>query len=135
MKTEMLVITLGGAVVATAIHAGLIGFTYPRIVENEPLHTPVRVLKIENTVMTLEDGRKLEVQSLGSRELEAILKESHGTIDIETNPKISGVVIYANRDGWVCGTPWARPLTLRLIPETVYKNRREFVDFGAYLAK
>lgn len=134
MKNTWLATSLGCALIAMASHAGLIGFTYPRIIDTEPLLAPAVVVKVENTVVTLEDGTRIEIQGLTSEEIKEVLRESHQRLDIKTSANLEERLIYANRNGWVCGTPWATPLTLPLVPQTVYKNRREFVAFGIYVA-
>ena len=43
---------------------GLIGFHYPRAVENDPLLAPIRVVSVQGNSLCLEDGRVLQVGQL-----------------------------------------------------------------------
>jgi len=104
----------------------LIGIHYPHIIEDQPLKSPVLVVKIHNKLLTLEDGRTLEVISPLNEPLEKILKQSDNYIDLEAIGK-TGLSIYARQDGWICGTPWSAPIRIPIIKDTVYKNRRELI--------
>jgi hypothetical protein len=109
---------------------GVVGLHYPRVVENDPLLAPVRVLSVQNNTLHLEDGRVLNVdQLLAEGSLAESIQASDNRVDVESNgPK--AVMVFIRTRGWICGTPWARPLNIRLIPDDIPINRRECIGFG-----
>ena len=115
---------------------GLIGFHYPRAVENDPLLAPIQVVSVEGNRLCLEDGRVLQVgQLLLEGSLKEIVEASDNRVDLEENvgpdgsPR-SGFLVMAKKRGWICGTPWVRPIRFRLIPDDVPVNRREEVGWA-----
>jgi hypothetical protein len=110
---------------------GLIGLHYPRAVENDPLLSPIRVLSAENNgLLHLEDGRVLRVdQVLQDDCVEEIVKASDNRVDVESDGS-QGLVVFVKTRGWICGTPWARFVNFRLIPDDVPINRREPLGYA-----
>lgn len=112
----------------TASFTGLVGFRYPTVVEDEPLLAPSKVLFIDGDEIHLTDSRVIRIRSTSAQSLREAIAESDFSIDVSGCGDL--VVIYARQDGWICGTPWAQPICIPLIPETVYQNRRELLAIG-----
>jgi hypothetical protein len=88
---------------------GLIGFHYPRWIENEPLNNPIKVVRTSQSGLHLADGRIVAL-SCQSSDLNDALKESCNLIELDTADDTGGAMIYAKRPFTKCGTPWARRL-------------------------
>ena len=108
---------------------GILGFSYPEIIENQPLLNPVKVVQVVSNRFMLEDHRMVEVETTPGIDITNQLAESGYMIDLELN-KGSLIGIYARQDGWVCGTRWAQPIRIPIFPTKVYKNRRELIAIG-----
>jgi hypothetical protein len=113
--------------------SGLIGFHYPRVIENEPLKDPHKVVRFEGTNLFLEDGAMIALGPFGSERLGDQLKKANFEIDIERDADGSCSVL-SRQPGWICGTPWTQPIRIPLIADTVYRNRRELIAIGSYVA-
>jgi hypothetical protein len=107
---------------------GNVGITYPNVVEKEPLKDPIKVQSISGNIIETSDGRVLDlgIQPEGGHSWNDIFMQSGYMVEIKS-ARDGMVAIYANQKGWICGTPWARTMTIPLIPETVYRDRRELV--------
>lgn len=105
---------------------GSVGFTYPRVVAREPLQHPVKIASIQGNAITLVDGRIFDLGPPPDQKAwPDVFSESDGMVDIDASG--NDAAIYANQKGWICGTPWAAPIRIPLVPETVYRDRRELV--------
>ena len=126
----VLLLTVCAFVCASMI--GVVGFHYPRVIPNEPLRQPQKVISVQGTNLFLESGTIIAIDTLEASDISNKLHQSGFEIDVEDS---SGgpVAIYARQDGWVCGTPWAQPIRIPLIPDTTYRNRRELIALGSYL--
>jgi hypothetical protein len=111
---------------------GLVGFHYPRVVQNEPLRNPQTVVRLDGIDLGLQSGAIIRVEAMESLEISNKLSQSAFEIDVESG-KDETVAIYARLNGWVCGTPWAQPIRIPLIRDTVYRNRRQLIGFGSYV--
>jgi len=133
MKSTVYIL-LGIALLAVVIWLGermrIIGFHYPQVIETQPLNNPVTVVSLKGNVVTLQDGRTIALHDFESDDFAAVLKESNNRLDLETQSGGTEIDIYANRDGWICGTPWVCMIEIPIIPDPVYRNRRQFVGFG-----
>ncbi|MES2923598.1 MAG: hypothetical protein V4819_18730 [Verrucomicrobiota bacterium] len=122
------------AVIATGIFTGFIGIRYPRVVENQPLRSPVRVVAVDGSRITLGDGVVVELDDSPMKGTwSSTMSDTHHWIDVESSGG-DEVLIFGNRKGWICGTPWAQPIRIPLIPVDVYRNRREVIGFGTRLS-
>ena len=119
-------------VIVIAFILGLVGFTYPRVVRDEPLHHPLRVVKIEGTNIVLESGRLIALEGMTAADITNKLQQSDFHVDVEPGHGGS-VAIWARQTGWICGTPWAQPIRIPLVPVTVHKNRRKLIAVGSYI--
>lgn len=125
MKATIIALIVA-TVVAIAWTMGLVGFHYPQVIQDEPLRHPLNVVRVENNRLWLEDGRGLVLDDLDAGQISNKLSQSDFKVDIE--PGANGILgIYARQNGWICGTPWAQPICIPIIPDTVYKNRRELI--------
>jgi len=108
--------------------AKLIGFTYPNVIENQPFVNSLKITKIEGDVTTLSNGCRIKtIQRYDNN------KKSHVQVGDSVYLDHIGdeeYMVKALVDGWVCGTPWARCVTVPLIKQDVYKNRIEVVLLG-----
>ena len=111
------------------ILSGLIGIHYPHVVENQPLESPIKVVRIDGQNLTLSDGRVIIIDEETGRNWRAVLSESDNMIDVEEHD--DGLVeVYGRQNGWICGNPWVQPIRIPIIRDTVYKNRRELIAIG-----
>ena len=120
------------SMVALSAGFGIIGFHYPRVIQNEPLLHPRKVVRLEGTNIVLQDGLVIGIESMDSNEISNKLQQSNFYVDVDDGND-AYTVIYARQDSWVCGTPWAKPIVIPLIPDDVYKNRRQLVALGKRL--
>ena len=111
------------------ISSGLIGIHYPHVVENQPLESPIKVVRIDGQNLTLSDGRVIIINDETGRNWRAVLSESENMIDVEEHDN-GFVEVYGRQNGWICGTPWVQPIRIPIIRDTVYKNRRELIAIG-----
>ena len=123
-----LVLAIIGLVLCLGVFP-FVGLHYPKIVENEPLHEPVKVLNIQGSTIALENGRTLVLDGIDANNISNQLMQSDYYIDLKDEG--DGVYfVYARQDGWVCGTPWAQPIRIPLFEDTVYRNKRRLIAFG-----
>jgi hypothetical protein len=101
---------------------GIVGFHYPRAIDNDPLVSPVGVRVVDAKRLVLDDGR--EFQFVDGLDESIFGDDSFGNrADLELQP--DGLyVVYVERRGWICGTPWARMFNFDLIPDDVPINHR-----------
>ena len=106
----------------------LVEFHYPRVVNNDPLISPVEVSHVEGNTIILADDRRFTVH-LSDEPLDQVVKNSGYQIDLESwGPETA---IFVKRQGWICGTPWARRLfRIPLIPDDVPINHRQLIGIG-----
>jgi hypothetical protein len=116
----------------TIVLFSFVGFHYPKVIEDEPLVNPVKIIKIDGSTLYLADGRTLILEDGFDDDWKSIFSQSDFYIDIDAFSDHGDAVIYARQDGWICGTPWARPIRIPIIPDIVFKNRREPVAFGKF---
>jgi hypothetical protein len=119
-----------GVVIAFALVVALlgvldvVGFRYPRVVENEPLLSPVAVADVTDGRISLADGRDFKVTP--ADDLTGKIRKSGNQIDVE---QVDGeALIYVKRRGWLCGTPWTQLIRIPLIADDVEINRRDLLD-------
>jgi hypothetical protein len=82
--------------------------------------------------MVLADGRVVAFQARYPSELSNELSQSEFEVDVEPRGS-SGARIYARHKTKICGTPWAQPIVIPLIRDTVYKQQREMIALGTYV--
>ncbi len=113
--------------VLASIPGGIITFHYPEVIQDEPLVNPVHIAKIEKDRLFLKNGSVLRLRDEPPEDgWAAVFQQSALQIDVEYLNETSAI-IYARQDGWICGTPWAALIRIPLIPDLVYKNRRELI--------
>lgn len=138
---KLAVLSIGGVVLGITICwvAGLVEFTYPNVVANEPLLHPQKVRSLEATNMVLQTGEIIGLwprySSERSREeisMEISNQVSRGGFEVDVDPKTGGRVEIFVR--------WPRefrdsvpPFTIPLISKRVGRYYRNAVAFGAYL--
>ncbi|MDH5676573.1 MAG: hypothetical protein OEZ06_30925 [Myxococcales bacterium] len=114
---------LAGLLVAWSafVVEGFVGFHYPRIIENDPFRNPVRVASVEGTTLTLEDGRRLRLETTRDADLYHRVKASEFFVEVEDFGEESYVAVKERM--WLCGTPWAYMIRIPLIADDVPINR------------
>lgn len=118
-----------GAIFVALVAVQFVGIHYPLVIQDEPLRNPARIVNVSGKLVTLEDGRKLRMEGIESEDdWNSIFQQSNYQIEIEAND--DGAMIIARQKGWICGTPWAQPIRVPLIPDIVYKNRKKVVGFA-----
>jgi hypothetical protein len=122
----VLVVVIFMPVAAWAL--GIVGIHYAVVVRDQPLVHPVRVVRVEGSVLKLADGQVIAIDGSDAERLNKQLGQSGYEIDVEGDG--SAVSVYARQDGWICGTRWAQPIRVPLIADTVYMNRREIIAVG-----
>jgi hypothetical protein len=128
LRTAWIGMTVIALLLATNF-LGIVGFHYPRAVENDPLLAPVRVQAIDKERIVLEDGRVLRVVSPPLIELSEKLAGSDIRIDVEEYQP-GRVQVFVSERGWICGTPWVRLIEIPLIPDDIPINRRVPLAFA-----
>ena len=112
---------------------GVVGFHYPSITQNEPLKNPQKVLSIHGAEIVLQNGRVVRIDDADISQISNKLSQAAFEIDLEGGDHGGAVGIYGRQNGWVCGTPWAKPIRIPLIRDRVYKNRRQLIALGWYV--
>jgi hypothetical protein len=107
----------------------VIGFRYPRVVENDPLLAPINVTSIEGDQWTLEDGRVLHMTIIDDRE-QPQFRAGQPQLRVDLQQEGSDTIVFVKRRSWVCGTPWACEIKIPLFPDDVSINRREPIGFA-----
>jgi hypothetical protein len=128
LRTALIGMTVMALLLATNF-LGIVGFHYPRAVENDPLLAPIRVQAIDQERFVLEDGRVLHVVSPSHIELSEKLAGSGNRIDVEEYQP-GQVQVFVSERIFVCGMPWARVIEIPLIPDDIPINRRVAVAFA-----
>jgi hypothetical protein len=118
--------------IACASVTGIVGFHYPHVIQDEPLHHPQKVTRVDGKNIILESGIVIALDGTQASDISNKLWQSAFKIDIEGS-KTGPVAIWARQDGWICGTPWAQAIRIPLIGDTTYKNRRELIAVGDYV--
>lgn len=110
----------------------VVGICYPVMVDNQPLMTPVQIVGVSGESVTLKDGRVLDLYCLGG-DWENVLARLP-QVDLEEERPGDFTVYVSRSHPGICGTPWAQPIRIPLIPHRIDRNRRaEFC--GATLRK
>ena len=119
--------------------AGLVEFTYPNVVPNEPLLHPQRVRSLDGTNIVLESGEVLALSPTHSSErspeeisLDISNQLSRGGFEVDLDSKSGGrAEIYVR---------WPRkfrdsvpPFTIPIVRETVGRKYRKAVAVGTYI--
>lgn len=125
MKVRIVVYgTLLAIVVFFLDGMGVVGFTFPRVMENDPLRKPVRVTAVTSNSFTLADGRSFLV-IYDQHYFSEVITNVGVRVDLDDMGQEEFMVHTAER-GWICGTPWARMITIPLIPQSVPINHRRY---------
>jgi hypothetical protein len=111
---------------------GVVGFRYPKVIQNEPLKHPQKVVRVEGTDLVLQNGRTVRVEGIDHSEITNKLAQAAFEVDLEGGDE-GAVSIWARQSGWICGTPWAQPIRLPLIPDRVYRNRKQLIALGSFV--
>lgn len=110
---------------------GIVGIFYPRIAENNPLLHPIKVVSVSGSKVVLADGRRIELQgqASGDETWASVLEKSQYMVDIE--PVEGGdIAIYGSVRAFICGTPWAQPICIPLIPVDLKRYHRKCLGYG-----
>lgn len=138
MKTAICVLGILAIGLALCWTAGLVEFTYLNVVQNEPLQHPRKVEVIDGTNMVLENGEMVSFWPSDSSdrskeelysEISNLVSRSDFQVDIETN-KAGSLAILVRRHRKFRDT--VPPFVIPLVRETVGRQRRGVVAFGAY---
>ena len=125
-------IIFGGllAVVALVlgIVTGLIGISYPVRVDSTALSSPVKVQRITGQQIELVDGRVITLSD--DQEWKDRIADSKNWVDLEGDPEGPEVWIYGDRKLLICGTPWAQPIRIPIIPNRIPMNHRQLIAVG-----
>ena len=132
MKFVAWIIATTLLVLTVASLSGVIGLRYPRVIENEPLDNPIKVLRVDGSRLHLSDSRIIETKGPTVESLAKAISESDFYVDVEGSGSL--ITVHARQDGWICGTPWAQPIRVPIFPDTVYRNRRELIAVGEFVS-
>jgi hypothetical protein len=134
MKLRIVVYGALLAIVAFVLDGmGVLGFTFPRAIENDPLRKPLLVTSVTSNSFTLADGRSF-----------LVIYDQHNFFKAITNVGVrvdldemgeEEFTVYTAERGWICGTPWARMITIPLIPQSVPINHRRYAGMVQLKAK
>lgn len=126
MKKAAITLGLVASLLLVGYPIGLVGFRYPRIIENQPLRDPQPIAEIRGNRIELRNGRVFEViDDYAGEEWPISDAAIHRQIDIESDFGDDGFILYGNRVGWICGTPWPQLIKIPIFRDDVYRNRRE----------
>lgn len=139
MKAAVSIIGIVAVALAVCWAANLVVFTYPNVVPNQPLLNPQRVREVDGTNMVLESGRVVGLWPLYSSglaseevwsEISNQVRRSGFEVDIDPDQG-QRLKIYVRwprklRDS-------APPFTVPMIRQTVGREYRKPLAFGAYL--
>ena len=120
-------------VVIVGIASGIVGISYPAFVDNTDLRSPVLVTQLNRNQMVLSDMRTVQLPGYSDAELTKLLKQietSKYKVDIDGTGNHSEVWIYGDVQMKICGTPWAQPIMIPLIPNRIRKNQRILIAVG-----
>ncbi len=121
-------------VCAVIVHF-LFDFHYPHGVDNDPLKSPVRVISVQRSLLLLEDGRNVLVQSEVGR-LSDLIEASGNRIDIELDDNTGTATVFVKSELAGCGDPFIMvrmlfpPYQKPLIPDDFPLNYRRRVGSG-----
>ena len=125
-------IIFGGILVVAflilGIVTGWIGISYPVRVDNTALNSPVKVERITGRQVELVDGRVITLSD--DQEWKDRIAYSKNWVDLEGDPEGPEVWIYGDRNMIICGTPWAQPIRIPIIPNRFPKNHRQLIAVG-----
>ena len=109
---------------------GILGFTYPRTIDNNPLTDPVDIVVITNQVLTLANGQSFAV----SDDFRWEDKLYDRQIELQSLPD-GRTRLFVKRRHLFCDTPWARLVTIRLVPVDIKKWTRSEIGTGTEIRK
>jgi hypothetical protein len=122
---------VGVVFVAIAIYAsGWVSFTNTRIIDNDPLTSPVRVVQYAGRTIVLEDGRRIELL-LNDYDFARSLQDSGHWIELQPAGD-SNVYIYRKVPHYMSsigGVPWTIPL---FRTPDLPRYHRAFFDSGTF---
>lgn len=98
---------------------GMVSFSYPDVIENQPYKNPIKVVSFSDNTITLENGKEYFIGNHAEIAFDMI--KNAGNV-IET-PEGVDFGVKCRVEGWICGTPWAQPIVIPIFSEKVYKNR------------
>ena len=116
------------AFLALGIFSGLIGISYPVRVYNTALTSPVKVKRIIGHQIELVDGRLITLSD--DEEWKTQIAYSKNWVDLEGDPEGPEVWVYGDRKFMLCGTPWAQPIRIPIIPNRIPMNHRQLIAVG-----
>jgi len=126
---------LAGVLVLLALGTafGMVGFHYPKVIQNEPLQNPQKVTRIEGSNLILQSGAMVRIEDMDSFGMSNRLAQSQFEIELDGGSNGGPVTVWARQNGWICGTPWAQPIRIPVFLDTVYRNRKLIIATGNYV--
>jgi len=116
---------------------GIVCFRYPRVVENQPLAHPLRVVSVSGDHLLLADGRDINVVDVYvNPELglaAAVTHHSRGEIELVTRDGMYDLFI--KMPATICGNPYAALFSVPLIPDRLPRFRRLMIGRAVVLQK
>lgn len=114
------------------VSTGLVGISYPLAVDDTTLKSPVEVIRIDGDKIELADGRViiLYVGAPVDDGLRKRISHSRNRVEVEHRPGDPMVGVFVDERTSFCGTPWARLITIPIIPDRIPGNRRTFICLG-----
>lgn len=133
MRFFLALLILTALILLGGLLTGVVGFHYAGIIQNEPLKNPQKVLSIRGDEIVLQGGSVIRIDDADISQISNKLSQAAFEVDLEGGDHGNAVGIYGRQNGWVCGTPWAKPIRIPLIRDRVYKNRRQLITLGWYV--
>ena len=136
MKATAVIVGSFVLVLALLWALGLVEFTYPRVVANQPLRNPRSVVRIEGTNMVLGSGQLITLSArygsgpVSEEEISEISNQVARTgFKVDVEPRVGHqVTLYVL---------WPRkfrdsspPFAIPLIPQTVGRSYRKLLTYG-----
>ena len=129
MKIAIILSTVLLLLLFAGYKVGLVGFHYLLLVQNEPLHHPIKVLKLDGNRLTLLNGQTLTIDPVDFTDVSTELNRSNDEVDLEINDK-GQASIFARHAYGICGTPWAQPIHIPLFADVMNRNHRVQIATG-----
>ncbi len=122
---------LGLVALSLGIGTGLIGISYPVAVDNTTLMSPIEVERITGNQIKLVDGRVITLSDAYTEyEWQDRIAQSKNRVDLDGDSEGPEVWIYGDYNRGFCGTPWAQPIRIPIIPILIPRNQRLLIAVG-----
>jgi hypothetical protein len=104
----------------------IIGFHYPEVINDQPFVDGVKITGVDGLRITLENNTVIQLENGALPKYEKIQMSVGDMVKLDTDDNQS-YLVYARKNGWICGTPWNAQFTIPIIKDRVYRNRIQYI--------